>query len=500
MTNLVGSPDVERFQAAIGQHLGLFFEDARRGYVAEVLQRRLAQLGASAEVYLAQIELGLGHDECAELARELTVGETYFFRNREQFAALAEIALPDRMWANAAERSLRLLSAGCASGEEAYSLAITVRQIAATVGWDVSVRAVDLNPAALKKAARARYTSWALRETSAEAQRRWFRTAGQEFLLDPGISSTVRFDQRNLAGDDDELWRPANLDVVFCRNVIMYFTPEHARALVARIGRALRPGGYLFLGHAETLRGVSDDFHLRHTHGTFYYVRKDRIGVAPLASLPKADELAINSDPVAEGDGWVDVIREASERVAALADRPAQLPMRDLPSAALDLTGILDLLRREQFGEALKLLRAQSELAKSDPDTLLLEATLLTNSGLLPAAEETCRRLLAIDELNAGAHYILALCREGSGDLVGAAEHDRVAAYLDPHFAMPRLHLGLLARRTGDRSAAQRELAQALVLLRHEDASRLLLFAGGFSRVALLGLCDAALRDCGGAP
>ena len=65
--------------------------------------------------------------------------------------------------------------AGCSAGEEAYSLAITVRQVAAAVGWDVSVRAVDLNPAALKKAARARYTSWALRETSAEAQRRWFR-------------------------------------------------------------------------------------------------------------------------------------------------------------------------------------------------------------------------------------------------------------------------------------------------------------------------------------
>jgi chemotaxis protein methyltransferase CheR len=81
-----------------------------------------------------------------------------------------------------------------------------------------------------------------------------------------------------------------------------------------------------------------------------------------------------------------------------------------------------------------------------------------------------------------------------------AEEHDRIAAYLDPAFAMPRLHLGLLARRAGDRPRARRELAQALFLLRREDASRLLLFGGGFDRGALIGLGELALQDCGGRP
>jgi chemotaxis protein methyltransferase CheR len=95
---------------------------------------------------------------------------------------------------------------------------------------------------------------------------------------------------------------------------------------------------------------------------------------------------------------------------------------------------------------------------------------------------------------------VLALCREHAGDLDGAAEHDRVAAYLDPAFAMPRLHLGLLARRAGDRDAARRELAQALILLKGEDASRLLLFGGGFNRDALVTLCESSLGDDGGRP
>jgi chemotaxis protein methyltransferase CheR len=159
-----------------------------------------------------------------------------------------------------------------------------------------------------------------------------------------------------------------------------------------------------------------------------------------------------------------------------------------------------DLLRRERFAEALDHVRAGPPAAERDPDVLLLEATLLSHSGQVAAAEAACRRLLLIDELNAGAHYVLGLCREQSMDRDGAGEHYRVAAYLDPEFAMPRLHQGLLARRSGERDAARRELTQALMLLEREDASRLLLFGGGFNRETLMTLCESALRDSGGQP
>ncbi|HWD58452.1 MAG TPA: protein-glutamate O-methyltransferase CheR [Stellaceae bacterium] len=500
MTETVRLEDIERFRVALGRHLGLQFDDSRRGFLGEALRRRLRQLGAPADTYLSGLDtMAPGQDECAALARELTVGETYFFRNSEQFRALADIALPDRMRANAAKRTLHLLSAGCASGEESYSLAIILRQAAATAGWDIALRAVDINPAALEKAARARYSSWALRETPAETQSRWFQACGRDLLLDPTIRCAVDFDERNLAVDDGELWRPCSLDIVFCRNVMMYFAPEQARALMVRITRALHPGGYLFLGHAETLRGLSDDFYLRHTHGTFYYQRKEETGQPALSSAPRAAAVAA-SGAAATADAWADVIRDASERVAVLAHAPAKSPQGALRPTPPDLVEVLDLLRRERFAEALALLRTLSPHGSQDPDALLLEATLLANSRLLPAAEQACARLLAVDELNAGAHYVLALCREGAGDLAGAVEHDRVATYLDPGFAMPRLHLGLLARRDGDRAAGQRELAHALVLLKREDASRVLLFGGGFTRDALLALCGSALRDCGGAP
>lgn len=134
-----------------------------------------------------------------------------------------------------------------------------------------------------------------------------------------------------------------------------------------------------------------------------------------------------------------------------------------------------------------------------DPNVLLLEAALLTHRGQLAKAEGACQRLLELDALNAGAHYLLALCREGLRDAAGAVHHDLAAIDLDPSFAMPHLHLGLLARRAEDWPAAQRELRQALLLLERENDPRLLLFGGGFRRETLVALCHTELVGCGGA-
>jgi chemotaxis protein methyltransferase CheR len=503
MIGEIASGDLERFRSAVTRRLGLQFDDSKLGFLAEVLQRRLGKLRRSSDGYLEGLERDPAGSEVGALAGELTVAETYFFRNDEQFRALAEIVLPARMRVARTPKVLQLLSAGCASGEEAYSMAITARQAIADPSWSVAIRAVDLNPAVLAKAARARYSAWALRSTPPAVQQRWFHAEGRDMALDDAVRSAVTFEVRNLAADDPELWRPGFHDVIFCRNVLMYFAPEQMQAAVARIARTLAPGGYLFLGHAETLRGLSDGFHLRHTHETFYYERKE--GDTPSLRQPPVVPATIPAAATFT-DAWVDAIRLASDRVAALvepapgavASPPAQRPAPTAP--AWDLGGALDLLRREQFSEALAYVQALPSGSDRDPDVLLLEAVLLAHAGALAAAEEACLRLLAIDELNAGAHYVRALCRENSGDPAEAAEHDRVALYLDPEFAMPRLHLGLLARRAGDRSAARRELGQALILLKREDASRLLLFGGGFNRAALTSLCESALRDCGGQP
>jgi chemotaxis protein methyltransferase CheR len=489
---------VERFRTVVASRLGLQFDDAKTAWLADLLRRRLDINGQLAEPYLACLRAQASRAEIGAIAQELTVAETYFFRNIEQFHALREHVVPERMQASG-HRGLRILSAGCASGEEPYSIAMMLDDLLHDRSRELSIRAVDLNPVVVEKARQARYTSWALRDTAPAMQQRWFRPDGREFVLDDRIRSAVKFEERNLNEDDAELWQPGAYDLIFCRNVLMYFAPSRAQAVVARIARSLAPGGYLFLGHAETLRGLSQAFHLRHTHGTFYYQRKDEVE-QELAQTP-ADAPGgagpVLAAAVEGSDSWIEAIGKAAERVRALTD--VQAPSSRVAPAAASrwhLRQALDLFQQERFAEALGLVHALPAAAGSDADVLLLRAVLLVHSGQLALAEEACQRLLAIDELNAGAHYALALCREGTGDRRGAIDCDQRAVYLDPSFAMPRMHLGLLARRSGDRDTVQRELAQAIVLLQREDASRLLLFGGGFSREALLALCRAELQAC----
>jgi chemotaxis protein methyltransferase CheR len=268
------------------------------------------------------------------------------------------------------------------------------------------------------------------------------------------------------------------------------------RLVVERIARSLVPGGFLFLGHTETLRDVSDAFQLRHTHGTFYYQLKGDAAPASL-SLPG---VTMSSEPLHAtistfDETWVETIRSATERVAALVP-PVLAGSSPRLKIAWDASPALDLLRKERFTDALEKLHDRPQESKHDPDTLLLEAVLLVQSGQLAVAEIACQRLIATDELNAGAHYLLALCREHCGDPDGAGESDRTAARLDPAFAMPRLHLGLLARHVRDSETAAHELGHALILLKREEASRILLFGGGFSREALIALCQSARRRC----
>jgi chemotaxis protein methyltransferase CheR len=506
MTPAVESVDVERFRAIVARRFGLAYDERRLDDLADVLRRRMEATGSPR--FGVYVEHLASSEESRVLAERLTVGETFFFRNADNFRALVERVLPERLHSNRAIRRLRMLSAGCASGEEPYSLAVAAHEAVREAGsWDVGVDGIDVNGALIAKAREARYAEWSLRATPEEARRRYFHRSGRDLLLDPEIQRLVTFEERNLVDADPLFWQRPKYDVVFCRNVLMYLTPDAMREVVGRLCQVLLPGGYLFLGHAETLRGLSQNFHLCHTHGTFYYRR--RAGVDSSVSGPEApcDEVVELLPAVLRSTtSWVDAIRRSSERIAALAGGPARVtpgapPANGPPPVpvdrASDLRRVLEAMQAERFAEALELLTALPADAERTPEALLVRAVLLTNSGRLGEAEMVCDRLLAVDDLNAGAHYVMALCREHAGDAARAIDHDQIAIHLDAGFAMPHLHLGLVAKRTGDGATARRALEQARSLLTHEDGSRLLMFGGGFSRDTLRRLCRTELSAIG---
>lgn len=499
---MIGPAELQALQAWIARHLGLHFGEDKEELLREALRQGLLE---SRQEGLPGYLMALEARPSAALERlvqALTVTETYFFRHGDHFQALADVALPARQRARAAagERRLSLLSAGCASGEEPYSLAVLLRQQAGLEGWDCRVLGLDFNPEALRKAQAALYGPWSLRDTPEAARDAQFQREGREFRVIPAVRELVRFERCNLAEPQPQFLRPGEHDIIFCRNMLMYFTPAAAAALVARLAASLAPGGFLFLGSAETLRGLSQDFHLCHTHNTFYYQRLD---APPRPWEPERPGTADGPAPAPTWSpdlSWMDAIQRASERIAGLAARSAETapdaPSTLVPAAAAarpaGLEQAMDLLRRERFDDALAALPSGD---RSDADAKLLRAVLLLNLGRLEEARGACSALLKADELNAGAHYLTALSREQAGDLEGAEEEDRMAVYLDPGFAMPWLHLGLLARRGQRPADAARHLEQALSLLGREDSSRVLLFGGGFGREGLIQLCRQGLRS-----
>lgn len=500
-----GRGELERLRDAVSDLIGFGFDADRIDQLGIVLWPRVQELGLSGfDAYISRLRAPEHRAaESKALGTLLTVTETFFYRSYDQIAAfLDQVAEP----AARSNRRLRVLSAGCASGEEPYTLAIALRERYPDIErWDLEIVAFDLNPLMLKKAAEGHYSVWSLRALPEDLKKKYFSASERSYELAPEVRSMVRFRQQNLIEPGAWPFEDFEADAIFCRNVLMYLSPEFMKTVVDRLASSLRIGGYLFLGHAETLRGITLDYHLCHTHEVFYYQKQP--ARAELAEgqgeriETKRDELAAASS---RGGSWFEEIHEASERVSVLAKRgELEGALRSSPSAPSlykernPFAEVLALMQKERFSEALTLLAALSPDAAEEPTALLLSAVLLTNRGQIEAAERACEKLMALDDLNAGAHYLKALCLEHAGDEEGAREHDSIAAHLDPTFAMPRLHAGLLAKRAGDLLRAKRELARALGLLAREETSRIVLFGGGFSRDALTNLCQTELARMG---
>ena len=178
---------VQRFRTSLSKRLGLELDDGKLPALGELLHRRIESTGGTPESYLATVESTTpSREELRSLAPELTVSETYFFRNVDQFHALRELVVPTRARARAeanAPRRLRILSAGCASGEEVYSLAIWLRDHPEAAGFELQIEGIDVNPTALARAARGRYSPWSFRETPTEVQEHFFRREGRDLVV-----------------------------------------------------------------------------------------------------------------------------------------------------------------------------------------------------------------------------------------------------------------------------------------------------------------------------
>jgi chemotaxis protein methyltransferase CheR len=277
-----------RFRDLLHSRSGLDYPERKRADLAHGLRLALASSQHS-DLATLYDDAAAGGPSWEIILAQLTIGETYFFRNTPQFAALREHILPELIERRRTMHHLRIWSAGCATGEEPYSIAMILADLLPkTEFWQVSILATDINPQFLARARDGLYGSWSFRETPEAVRERFFTPEQNRWRLQPSIRQMVTFARLNLA----EPCFPAIFngtyaqDLILCRNVTIYFDEATTHQLIERFHSTLLPGGWLLVGHAEPQASANQRLELHNFPQTVVYRKRlDAPLFSPLVSI-----------------------------------------------------------------------------------------------------------------------------------------------------------------------------------------------------------------------
>lgn len=409
------------------------------------------------------------------LASQFTTGETHFFRDRNTFRVMETQIIPGLLHrARASHRHLRFWSAGCASGEEAYSIAILLHKLIPDLAdWNITILASDINPVLLKKAENGVYGEWSFRETPNWVKEQYFvREQGSHYRIVPLIKKMVSFSYLNLAEDSyPSLSSNTNaMNVIFCRNVLMYFEPGRARSAIRKFYRSLVDGGFLLVSPCDASYEVFRPFAMLPYDGAIIY-RKDRDRAAtadhPLRREPAYIPESHSIDSPVSASTSPSNIDPAFPPQGAEPDFPApSLPEeRTYPAPENDAYNRAQgLYEQGLYPEAAAILTGSAS-ENSDSRAMMLLARALANQGKLAEAGQWCEKAVALDKINPDLHYLLAIICHELGRTDPAIVSLKRALYLDPDFVLAHFTLANINRNAGHIKESNRYFRNALDLM-----------------------------------
>jgi chemotaxis protein methyltransferase CheR len=430
--------DLQRFQELLQEVSGLELPETRLPDLQRAVNRALVATGlADADALYRHLRDRAGRPSLEVFVGDLTIGETHFFRNRPQFRALEHHILPELIERRRASRRLRVWSAACSTGEEPYSLAILLeRLLPDRARWDVRILATDINRTALERARRGQYGTWSFRDVPDDVASAFFVRHGTTLEVAGRIREAVSFAHLNLAADT---WPSAatatlDLDLVLCRNVLIYFGDDLSHQVAARLHGALADSGWLLVAPAELSQAVFRHFTVVNLDGAVAY----RKPAPPIPARPSVSRSRPEGEPSRVAIGGGAVVHtprpgaEEAERLEALAEADPADGRAPLLAARIHLDR-LELDRAERW------------------------------------AEVACQR----DPLSAPAHYLRGLALQEAGRLEDALAALRRSVFLDPGSVLGQLALAGLLARLGEPARARGALRAAAALVGDGDPSEL---------------------------
>jgi chemotaxis protein methyltransferase CheR len=449
----------------LADYSGVYLDLTRLRLLEHGLAQRLYATGDDLAAYERRIQGSGGRDELRLLAELVLNHETIFFRNGPHLRALREVLLPELHRRKPAGAPIRIWSAGCATGEEPYSLAITVLEtLGQPLARPVEIWATDLSEPALRKARAGFYRGRALQNLPADLLSRYFTPQNDGYLIGDALRALVRFEALNLL---DPFPRYATgVDIIFCQNVTIYFQLKTCQELIARFYGCLPAGGLLCLGFSETLWNIFDRFHSREVAGAYVYYKEALESPAPVAATLSRQRMATTRTerrPSALGpvrsDATNDSVSYQSKQV--FHDHAGLVSGRDLSDQAALASG-RELLRQGKTDEALRALRAVSPQSACAPQALTLTARAHADRGDLDLAAAEVQRAIEIDVLNEEAQLLLGVIFGRQGQWPMAIQQLERARYLSSDSALVSFYLAEAYRQGGRIDKAAREYRNTL--------------------------------------
>lgn len=403
-------------------------------------------------------------DQIEILASHLTVSETYFWREPQSFEALEQKILPKLIRSRMQkEKRLRIWSAGCSSGEEPYSIAIALKRLIPDIkDWNITILATDINPRTLKKAMRGIYGKWSFRNAPDWLQGKYFHDREDEkHEILPEIKKMVTFAHLNLA--EANYPSPLNntnaMDIIFCRNVLMYFTGERVKQVIHNLHHSLADGGWLIVSSSELSQQVFSQFTSVNYPGAIVYLKDHQktkmLKPVPFAEVPQLQKhFHLPLKPVHKIEKIKPVLPEIKKEDIKETESP--LPGRSNYEEALNSYS------QGSYAEVIDTLEHHA----ATPEEFVLLIRALANQNKLTEAIAQCERVIAINKLHPGLHFLFATILQEHNQFSKAITSLNHVIYLDPNSVLAYYTMGNIFLRQGGALRAKRSFENALALLK----------------------------------
>jgi chemotaxis protein methyltransferase CheR len=491
--------EFRQFRDFIHLHSGIYLEESKLDSLRISLVARATRLECQGwPAYFERLSGDQG--EFRELMNLVTINETSFFRFPAQFQALCDHVVPEIIGApDREDRVFRVWSAGCSTGEEPYSIAMALADSGLEqLGWRVEVTATDVSTKALGVARAGVYTTRNLGNVPDDVLRRHFvRIDEGSWRVAAHTRGLIEFGYHNLIKEPFSGSVMGTWDVIFCRNVTIYFKLESTRRVVANFFTNLHEGGYLFVGHSETLTSISDEFESVETGGVFLYRRPPRTR-RPASGGPALS--AASPERGTRGRAAAPPPRAVRARATSASAAARVVQASEGTSAEVTADDLLVRARARMAGGdaagALEALGAILSVDRGCAEAHLIAARVYADAGDYERAYASAKQALSINPLLAGARYVLGLIYQRQGDVARSIGELKKTIYIDPEFALAHLNLGNIYKTQGKYEQACRQYENALGALRKDPDGSWTQYLGGWQADVVLRTCERSLIEC----